>query len=241
MKRKKPNSPMPKKVKVSSKGKDRSIEPVLPKKQSEHKSKGTSLVLIKKTQVTFKLSRLENHRDFELMSFVVKACDKANDYPVRTVLHVEQTRTGSRLVACDGARLHAAEISKKIKSGNYKPHVSKDTITLGEPEKDIEYPEWIKNIPENAEKQGVINLEKSGLGKDREENENLSIAFNSFVKQTGETINLRHLDDLTKSEWTIYSHNGDRKLIVLRQQSKKAGEAEPKYPVAVIMPIKQAA
>jgi hypothetical protein len=135
--------------------------------------------------------------------------------------------------------LHAAEISKKIKSGNYIPHATKDAITLSEPEREIEYPEWVKNIPERAEKRGVINLEKAGMGKDREETEKLSIAFNSIAKQTGETINLRYLDDLPKKGWAVYSRDGDRR-IVLRQQSK-TGEAVSKYPVAVIMPIKQAA
>ena len=64
--------------------------------------------------VTFQLSRTENPEDFERMSFVVKARAKASDRPFKTVLHVEQTRTGSRLVATDGLRLHVAEISKKM-------------------------------------------------------------------------------------------------------------------------------
>jgi hypothetical protein len=219
------------------------IEPVLPpKKQDEPESNSPPIALIKKTPVTFQLSCLENPKDFELLSFVIKACDKKATEPFKTVLHVEQTKKGSRIVACDGIRLHAAEISKKIKSGDYRPHVTKDTITLGKPVEKINYPPWIDTISEYAEKQGVINLEKTGLGKTREETEKLSLAFDSFVKQTGETINLRYLGDLPKREWTIYSRrNGRRKLIVLRQQSRNAGETESKYPVAIIMPIKQAA
>ena len=242
MKRTKTGSLTAKWEKVSSKKTVKAIEPKLPKKQDESGSNGLSLALTRKTPVTFRLSGAENPKDFELMAFVIRACDKNAAEPFKTVLHVKQTRRGSRLVACDGIRLHVAEISKKIKSGDYKPHVTKDAITLGEPEKDIEYPEWVKNIPEDAEKRGVVSLAKSGLGKDREETEKLSIAFNSIVKQTGETINLRHLDDLTKGDWAVYSPYGDRiKVITLRKQSGKAGETEHKFPVAVIRSIKQAA
>jgi len=220
----------------------KAIEPKLPKKQDENESNGLSLALNKKTPVTFRLSAVENQKDYELMLFVIRACDKSATKPFKTVLHVKQTRTGSQLIACDGNRLHIAEIAKKIKSGDYKPHVTKDTITLGEPEKDIDYPEWVKNIPEKAEKRGIINLEKAGLGKGHDETENLSIAFNSLVQQTGETINLRYLNDLPKTGWTVYSRKGKRhKIIILRPQSRKPGEAESKYPVAVIMPITQAA
>jgi hypothetical protein len=173
--------------------------------QKSFQDKGVALTLIKKEPVTFFLSRKEDLKDFELMSFVIRACDKTSDKTFRTVLHVEQSRSGSRLVACDGIRLHVAEISKRIKSGDYKPHVTKDIISLGEPIEDIKYPVWSKVIPEKPEKRGIINLEKSGLGKDRKATEKLSIAFKSFVKQNGETINIRYLEDLTKQEWTVYS------------------------------------
>jgi len=228
------------KKKASSRGKVKEIETKLPKKKGRGESRGSSLVFFKESPVTFRLSRLENPDDFELMNFVVKACDKADSNPLKTVLHVEQARTGSRIVACDGIRLYAAEISKKIKSGDYKPHVTKDTITLGESEKGIDYPELVKAIPEKVERRGVINLEKSGLGKDREETERLSIAFNAFVKQTGKMINLRDLDDLPKRIWTVYTCNEDS-TIILRQQDRKTGEGESKYPLAVILPIEKAA
>jgi hypothetical protein len=242
MKRAKTGSLTAKWEKVSSKRRAKAIEPKLPKKQDGNEPNGLSLALVKKTPVTFRLSSAENPKDFELMSFVIKACDKNGAEPFMTVLHVKQTRRGSRLVACDGIRLHVAEISKKIKSGDYKPHATKEAITLGEPEKDINYPDLVKNIPERAQKRGIINLDKTGMGRDREETEKLSVAFNSIVKQTGETVNLRYLDDLPKTDWAVYSRNGGRnKILILRPKSRKPGEAESKYPVAVIMPIKQAA
>jgi len=194
-----------------------------------------------KEPATFQLSRLENPKDFELMSFVIRACAKTANYPYMTVLHVEQTRTGSRLVATDGLRLHVAEISKKIKSGDYKPHIAKDAISLGKPLEGVKFPPWAKAIPENTEKRGVINLANSGMGRDRKEIEKLSLAFDSFVKQTGEPVNLRYLEDLTKREWAVYCQNGKRKAIVLKEKSGSLESPGTKGPLAVILPIPQAA
>jgi len=200
----------------------------------------STLTLIKKQPVTFQLSRLKNPKDFELMYFVIKAILKTAGVPFKTVLHVERSRTGSRLVACDGLRLHFAEISMKIKSGNYKPHVTKDTIILSDRIEGINFPAWAKAIPENAEKRGMINLKESGLGKKRKETERLSIAFHTLTKETGEPVNIRFLEDLTKKEWAIYRQKG-RRAIILRQEKGRIGESGNKGPIAVIMPIVEAA
>jgi hypothetical protein len=200
-----------------------------------------SLALISKEPVTFRLSRLESPDDFERMRFVVKACTKTADVPFKTVLHVEQTRTGSRLVACDGLRLHVAEISKKIKSGDYKAHVTKDSVSLGAPLEGVRFPAWAKAIPEKTEKRGIINLEQTGMGKDRRETERLSLAFNSFVRQTGEPVNLRYLEDLTKREWTIYCQGEKQKAIVLKEGHGKTDVEDTKGPLAVILPIPKVA
>ncbi|MDR0442144.1 MAG: hypothetical protein LBH44_01895 [Treponema sp.] len=198
-----------------------------------------SIVLIKKEPVTFQLSLLESPEDFERMRFVIKACDKASDSIYKTVLHVEQTRTGSRLVATDGLRLHVAEISIKIKSGDYKPYAVKDTISLGKPLENVQFPSWPKAIPKKTEKRGVINLKNSGLGKNRKETEKLSLAFNDFVRKTGEPVNLRYLEDLIKSEWAVFCQNEKRKAIILKEKTGKADSTN--VPLAVIMPIAQAA
>jgi hypothetical protein len=241
MKRKNTNGIIAKWKNAFSKEKEVTPDAENPPKKSKRQSVGASLSLIKKAPVTFRLSRLEDPKDFELMSFVIRACSKISDKPFRTVLHVEQTRQGSRLVACDGQRLHVAEISKKIKSGDYKPHATKDTIILGEPVTGIKFPAWSKAVPEKSQKLGVINLEKSGLGKDRKETENLTVALRAFTEQTGETINLRFLEDLTKREWAVYGKKDSRMGIVLRQKNGKFGEPDEKSPVAVIIPIAKAA
>jgi hypothetical protein len=211
------------------------------RKKGKIQSSGTSLSLIRKNPFTFQLSRLENLKDFELMSFVIKACSKTGDKPFKTVLHVEQTRKGSRLVACDGQRLHVAEISKKIKSGDYKPYAARDTIILGEPVTGIKFPEWSKIIPKESQKLGVIDLEKSDLGKNQRETEKLSIAFQTFARQTGETVNLRFLEDLTKKEWAVYSQKEGQHGIILRQKTGRFREPDEKSPMALIVPIAKAA
>ena len=207
--------------------------------ENEPKGSESSLTLIKKEPVTFQLLRLENPEDFERMSFVIKACSKTGDAPFKTVLHVERTRKGSRLVASDGLRLHVAEISQKIKSGDYKPHATKEIITLGNPVEGIKFPSWSKAIPEKTEQKGVINLKNSSLRKDRKETERLSLAFNDFVRKTGEPVNLRYLEDLTKQNWAVYCQNEKRGAIVLKERSGNADSSGA--PMAVIMPIHQAA
>jgi hypothetical protein len=238
MKREKTDSLVAKWKQVFSKGKARPAEAVAPQQSGP---KGASLALVKKVPVTFQIARLESPADFEIMGFVIRACAKAADDAYKTVLHVEQTRTGSRLIASDGHRLHVAEISKKIKSGNYKPHTTKDVITLGEPVEGVRYPAWAKAIPETVVKRGAINLERSGLGRDQKETEKLSIALNAFARQTGETVNIRYIEDLTKREWAVFSQNEKHKAIVLKQKNRKTGEPDEKSPVAVIVPIAQAA
>jgi len=241
MKRKTAASLAAKWKKAFSEGKGKPTKGETTLRQEGPKPKGVSLALIKKEQATFLLPRLENPEDFERMLFVIKACARNGDSPFKNVVHVEQTRTGSRLVATDGLRLHVAEISKKIKSGDYKAHVAKDIISLGEPVKGVKFPAWAKAIPEKAEKRGVINLANSGMGKDRKETEKLSLAFNSFVKQAGEPVNLRYLEDLTKREWAVYCQDGKRKAIVLKEKNGSSDSPGTKGPLAVILPIPQAA
>ena len=174
---------------------------------------------------------IQNRDEFERVLFVLKACNKQSEREFTTVLHVEQTRTGSRLVATDGLRLHVAEIGTKIKSGNYKPVVSKDAIRLGTPVGDVQFPAWTKVIPAQAVRKGVINLEAAGIGKSRSTSMAMTRAYNSFVRQSGEKVNPHFLEDLTKKQWSIYCQKEKRKPLVLKED----GAAMETY--AVIMPL----
>jgi hypothetical protein len=174
---------------------------------------------------------IRNKDEFERILFVLKACNKQSERAFTTVLHVEQTRNGSRLVATDGIRLHVAEIGTKIRSGNYKPAVSKDAILLGTPVGDVDFPAWTKVVPARASKRGVINLEAAGIGKARSASMAMARAYNSFVRQSGEKVNPHFLEDLPKRQWSIYCQNEKRKPLVLKED----GAAMETY--AVIMPL----
>jgi hypothetical protein len=174
---------------------------------------------------------IRNRDEFERALFVLKACNKQSGREFTTVLHVEQTRNGSRLVATDGIRLHVAEIGAKIRSGNYKPVVTQDAIRLGAPVADIQFPLWAKVVPAHATRKGVVNLESTGIGKARSASMAMARAYNSFVRQSGEKINLHFLEDLPKRQWVIYCQNEKRKPLVLKED----GAARETY--AVIMPL----
>ncbi|GHV84167.1 hypothetical protein AGMMS50212_15070 [Spirochaetia bacterium] len=177
----------------------------------------------------------ENENEFERILFVCKARSNAARYPFASVLHVERGITGSRLIASDGRRLHFAEIRTRIKSGDYKPVITKDIIKFGEPVTGIRFPNWRKIIPDELLKKGELNLADTGLGKDTKLTERLSFEFNNFVKKTGTLVNLRYLEDLPKKEWVFFSQNNKQKALVLKQKD------EPDKAVAVIMPLGKAA
>jgi hypothetical protein len=204
-----------------------------PKKKAAKKpsAKKTPSALIQKKLAGVVISRKENPDDFTRVLFVLKACtlDKERDF--LSVLHVEPTKKGSRLIATDGRRLHVAEISIRIKGGDYRPVATKDAISFGEPVGGINFPNWSKVVPEKTRKRGVINLAHTGIGKDRKETDNLSLAFNTLIKQAGEPINVRYLEDLTKKEWAVYCQGEKQKAIVLKESNSEMDT------FAIIMPL----
>ncbi|MDR2741240.1 MAG: hypothetical protein LBB98_03695, partial [Treponema sp.] len=132
--------------------------------QRKSPPEAAALVFIKKEPVTFQVRRQEHPEDFERMVFVVKACAKNGGDRALSVLHVEQIREGSWLAASDGKRLHAAFTQRKIRSGDYKPVITRDTVSLGEPVTGIMFPNWRRVIPGDTVKRGTIDLADSGWG-----------------------------------------------------------------------------
>jgi hypothetical protein len=197
----------------------------------EAKPETDSLVLSKKTPATFQVRRKDNPEVFERMAFVVKACSNDPRRKDLLVLHVEQIREGSWLVASDGKRLHATFVAVNIRSGDYRPALVKDTVSLGEPKTGIVFPDWRRVIPGNVARRGVIDLADSGWGKDCSRTEKLSVAFNAFVRQTGELINLRYLEDLAKKQWSIHCQREKNRAILLKAE----GAQEEMF--AVVMPL----
>jgi hypothetical protein len=211
--------------------KKRIMPPIQP--GTKTKLETDSLVLVKKTLATFQVCRKDNPEVFERMAFVVKACSNDPQRKALMVLHVEQIRDGSWLVASDGKRLHAAFTAAKIRSGDYKPALTKDAVSLGEPATGIAFPDWRRAIPGGAAQRGVIDLTDSGWGKDCSQTEKLSMAFNAFVKQTGELINLRYLEDLAKRKWSIHCQREKNQAIMLKAEGVK----EDMF--AVIIPLEE--
>jgi hypothetical protein len=194
-----------------------------------------ALAFFKPKQPGVRFRRNEAPDTFDRIAFVLKARLKENrERPWTSVLHVEQMRTGSRLVATDGKRMHVALIGTRIKSGNYKPVVTKDTISLGEPVAGILFPAWNRVIPENPRKRGTVNLSRTGMGKDKELTAALSAAFKTLIAKTGEVINLGYLEDLPKTGWDLYKEPGKLKAVMLKQRNVKDA-------FAVIVPMTIAA
>jgi hypothetical protein len=195
-----------------------------------------SLVFFKPKPPGFQIHRKEHPDDFDRLVFVLKArLNKGASHPFTSVLHVERTGTGSRLVASDGKRMHAAVIGIKIKSGNYRPSVTKDTVSFGEPAEGVAFPAWHKAIPAHAQKRGTVSLRDTGMGKDKARTAALTRAFKTFVAASGELINLGYLEDLPKTEWDIYKEPGTLKTVMLKQRDAREDA------IAVILPMTAAA
>lgn len=169
--------------------------------------------------------------DFENTKFVLKAMSEDRTRPAMCAVHVERTRSGSRLVCTDGRRLHVAEVTIRIAEGNYEPILTKSAVILKGPISDPDFPNWRKIIPVKTIEKGTINLEKSALGKNTGMAGSLSLIHSQVVSKTGEIVNIRYLDDLQKKEWRVLSQEGKLKPILF-QRSESGKDL-----VAVIMPM----
>lgn len=176
-----------------------------------------------------------DRRNFERAAFVCKARAVDRERPYASVVHVERTRTGSRLVATDGkTRLYVASVRCRIPGGNYKPVVLQDRIVFGKPVSGINFPDWPKAVPKNAAKSGTVSLEKTGKGNAVAKAGEISLAANILSARTGLVVNTRHIAELPKTAWTVYKEPGFGKVVV-RQQ----GEEDNAF--AVFIPVGKAA
>jgi hypothetical protein len=177
-----------------------------------------------KRTVLYTFTPTKNQKDFDKILFVLKACDKTNSGTEFTnILRVEQTKTGSRLIATDGKRMHVTEIGMRVKPGNYKPIVTKETIRLEKPLKNITYPNWERVVPVNVTRRGCFNIVDTGIeGKNK--------ISESFTQMTGEKVNPDYLADLSKKQWIVYCQNEKRKAVLLKDYNAKET-------YAVIMPL----
>jgi hypothetical protein len=165
-----------------------------------------------------------NKEEFEKILFVLKACDKHGTAPFTKALHVEQTKTGSRLIASDGKRMHVAVIKARIKPGDYNPVITKDAVRLGKPVRDVHFPNWERVVPTDTVSRGCVNIVNAVINEKSPE-------YVSFVRLAGERVNPQYLADLTKKSWMMYCQKVKRKALLL----KELGAKTETY--AVIMPL----
>jgi hypothetical protein len=203
------------------------------KSLKEKLSKSVFSERMKKAAIVF--ARSENRDEFEQILFVLKALKYDDEHPFTSVLHIEPTKTGSRLIAIDGNRLHVAEINRKIENGDYKPVITKETIELTDPVKNIIFPNWTQILPEKTVKKGTISLKNTGMGKNLDMTKKMTVAFSTFSRMTGEIVNMRFLEDLPKTEWAVYTQvspaKGKRRKLILKRQD------DPKRTYAVFAPL----
>jgi hypothetical protein len=119
--------------------------------------------------------------------------------------------------------MHVTEIRTRIKPGNYKTVVTKDTIKLGMPVTYVNFPNWQAVVPTDITRRGCIYFDNPAM------NENSSV-YKSFTKMTGEKVNPNYLADMAKKSWVVYCQNEKRKALLLKEHG-----ANETY--AVIMPL----
>ena len=112
----------------------------------------------------YTITRQQNYKDYERIMFCLKALGNDSGYHCNIdvaarnnayYLHVENGRTGSRLIATDGKRLHFANLSIKIPAGNYQPVIKDYSIYFGT-SKDIAFPAWKNVVPKDADYKGLL-------------------------------------------------------------------------------------
>ena len=173
--------------------------------------------------------------DFDKARFVIRARSDDETRPFLCVLHVERAKTGTRLVATDGRRLHVAQIKQRIDPGEYEVVETKQSIILRGPLPDLQFPNWKRVVPEASEERTVIDLSTSGICKNPAKTANFSIEYARLVKETGEVLNIKFIEDLPKAEWHVYAQNEKNRSVML----KNGLEGDEVF--AVIMPLNIAA
>jgi len=175
-----------------------------------------------------------NRIDFERIAFVCKARTVDAKRPYTSFIHVEHTKEGCRIVATDGkTRLYAVSVNLRIPDGDYKPVVTKDGIVLEKPATGIRFPDWSRAVPKEMTRSCMLDLAKTRKGNADEKSASLSLAVNSLNKKTGVVVNMRHIAELPKTEWSVYKEPGFGKVVV----KQKNGEDN----FAVFIPVGKAA
>ena len=167
------------------------------------------------------VSKVHIPEDFEKTLFVVRAFDKSNPTKFTSVLHAENARSGSRIIATDGKRMHVAVIKIRIPAGNYVPSVQRNCITLHQVESIQTFPNWKCVIPEKLRFKAELDLTQTSRLEKEKNGEKMSVAYNTLISKSGRLINLHFLEELPKRKWKLYSENEKNKVLVLRDSEEE--------------------
>lgn len=176
------------------------------------------------------ISRQKDYKNYERVMFCIKAMGKGSDPLFTQYLHVENTRSGSRIVCTDGKRLHVANLSVRISAGNYQPVVKDYSVCFGHP-CNIIFPAWKNIVPEDAEYKGVMELGGIGVGSKSERDAKFTNIYCSFLSETGFDVSIGFIKDLPNDSWKIYTKMGRNRLVML----KNCNDSENK--LAVFAPL----
>jgi hypothetical protein len=198
------------------------IPTAVPEKPKATTSPEIIMMPVRRKPTSVIIHKNRNKDDFEKILFVLKAREQNSGRGFTEVLHIEKSENEITAVASDGKRMHIAKLNMNIRSGDYKPIISGDMIKLGQPVKNIMFPEWRKAIPTMVTKKGFLYPNDFIQGK---------INLSNVVKRlTGENINPDFLASLPQKVWVVYSQTEKRKAVILRE----LGAERERY--TVIMP-----
>lgn len=159
-------------------------------------------------------------KDHEKITFVIKALSENGYGTFTSVVHVEGTRNGSRVIATDGKRIHIAILDTKIPNGNYVPLVKGYAVYLKSPSTEITYPAWRNVIPEQTRFKTEIDIEEFHNGVTLTGAEKLSLAYHTIIGKTGRAINVRYLGDLSEHTWKVYSEKDKTQSLVFKDSKE---------------------
>lgn len=179
----------------------------------------------------YTITRQQNYKDYERIMFCLKALGKDSDPAFTHYLHVEAGRSGSRLIATDGKRLHFANLSIKIPAGNYQPVIKDYSISFGT-SKDIAFPAWRNVVPEDADYKGLLQLEGINSGSKVERDERFTNIYCSFLFDTGFNVNVGYIKDLPTVNWKIFTKTGRNNLVLLKNLKDEQNQFAVFVPVS---------
>ena len=171
------------------------------------------------TQIIF--NKTTNKEEFENVLFVMKALSEKNSADFTNVIHAENARIGSRIIATDGKRLHVALLQDRIPEGNYRVRHSDSVIVLLRETAPLHYPSWKNVIPEKTRLKADIDLSTTDEIGTIQAMEKLSVANTIIVRKTGRSINFQFLSDLAEMKWKLYAGGSKTQPVVFRKVNQE--------------------